>query len=85
MRADDTVARLNSFLFCVGEGMGAGGAAGGNGGAGMSGAGGNTVDTRSVLGAGGAGGAGGAVVLAGGSERVGGAGDREALRERVDE
>ena len=76
MRAGDTVARLNSFLFCVGEGMGAGGAAGGNGGAGMSGAGGNTVDTRSVL---------GAVVLAGGSERVGGAGDREALRERVDE
>ena len=79
MRAGDTVARLNSFLFCVGAGMGAGGAAGGNGGAGVSGAGGNTVDTRSVLGAG------GAVVLAGGSERVGGAGDREALRERVDE
>ena len=76
MRAGDTVARLNSFLFCVGEGMGAGG------GAGMSGAGGNTVDTRSVLGAGGAG---GAVVLAGGSERVGGARDREELCERVDE
>ena len=82
MRAGDTVARLNSFLFCVGEGMGAGGAAGGNCGAGMSGAGGNTVDTRSVLGVGGAG---SAVVLAGGSERVGGARDREELCERVDE